>query len=356
MVKHLLLFILLALESYSFAVLRMYDNAPPQEQQGFFNYNQTIEPQNPNAVGSFQTQYINFRKNDTSSSKHIPYIPLEQQTQEAQLPEFRHGNGRATPQEIAQIKQLYRHVNIHNKIEAVNFVNIHFMYVLPTSVEDFSEKLKGNNVLSQAAITSFETQYKKNVSNTDTIVLNNKNFGITGSYGKRIGYDLLTEWQVFFYQAKYVSDSQFKGAENIFKVSYMDGTNEVVMGYKNVEYIQRTFGVHYNLHKTFPDFFKESNNVTFRKLVPYFMIGAGVSSRFELLRMSNGVLGNGGQTGGATTKQDYFRIMPSFSVGIGTTYSFTQKVAMDFRFSTIQVIPNFNLKNFVFQVGGRFYI
>jgi len=356
MVRPLLLLLLLVLENHSFAVLRIYDNTLPEEQQGFFNYNQTVEQQNPNAVGSFQNQYINFWKSGMSSSKHIPYTPTEHQTEETHLPEFKHGNAKATPAEVAQIKQLYRHVNIHNKIEAVNFVNMHFMYVLPTSVGSFSEKLKGDNILSQAAISLFETQYKSNVSNTDTIVLNNKNFGITGSYGKRIGYDLLTEWQVFFYQAKYVADSQFKGTENIFKVSYNDGTNDVVIGYQNVEYIQRTFGVHYNLHKTFPDFFKESNNVTFRKLVPYFMFGGGFSSQFQLLRISNGVLGNGGTTGGLTTKQDYFKIMPSFAVGIGTTYFVTKKVAMDFRFSTIQVVPNLNLKNFIFQIGGRFYI
>jgi hypothetical protein len=333
-----------------------YSNQP----QGVFdmqNQNEEMPSNDEYFTPYHYKQPITNQKNHSMlpTLKHTPYSSSAPEAYIPNAPYLKEDGRRATPAEIAFIKQYYRHVNVHDKIPEQNFVNFHFIYAPPLAVQNFAKKLKYKDKFEQEVINQFATQYKANVDNTSDLLMDSMNFGVTFSYGTRKNYDILTEWQVFLFQGRYIADKQFKGDATNFQVEYVDGEDEVSVSYQNVEFIQRTIGIHYNVYKEYLDLLKDSPNVTLKKIVPYFMAGIGLSSQFEFLRLSNGRLGMGGLTGGRTTKQNFFSIKPSFGVALGARYMITKTISFDTRVATLQVIPNINIRNFNLQVGARFY-
>ncbi|MFT4967740.1 MAG: hypothetical protein ACI9CD_000752 [Candidatus Deianiraeaceae bacterium] len=290
-----------------------------------------------------------------SSSQHQRYIEPKVEKPLPSVPKWKKDGHRASAGEITQINNLYRHTNVHNKIPKSTFINIHLLYAPPLQVKNFSNKLQSDNIIEQSAIKQFISQYQQNINNSSDMIMDSMNFGISFSYGKRIGYDILKEWKIYLHQGRFVSNKTFHGANSTFDIAYNDGRNGVVIKYKNVEFIQRTMGVHYSIYKEFVDFLSDSHNATIRKVIPYVSAGIGVASQFAFLRLSNGGIGSGGISGGDTTAHNVFAFKPSFDISLGARYKITNRVFFDLRVSSFQAMQDINTKNLWGQSGVVFY-
>lgn len=342
-ISYFIISLFLFVEANTFAVMPPYLNDDA--------YNSYLMSQQNTQNNDYNNPYKYSQRNNFEQ-QYIPYAPPPV-VEEVKLPEMS-ASRRATKKEIMEIENLYRHATVTDKIPSTKFFKFSFIYVLPATVKDFTKKLESNSVFTESAIKAFETYYTTNVSNSGIITLNKRNFGVSFGYGKRIAYDVLSEVEAFFYQSGFIGDKQFLGKNTTFDMVFQENNQEITVQYNNVEYIQRTIGMHYNIYKEFPDLFRESTNVFFKKLVPYFKIGGGLTSRYHFLRLSQGILGNGGTRGGETTKQNYFNIRPSFGLGIGTTYQINDSLSTEFNLSTIQVVTDIQPKNFMVQMGFRY--
>lgn len=317
---------------------------------------QTPNPQNYSNLQTNNSPTLLQNKalhNIRQQNKHQQYQPPAPFQATPNPPQLKKRSGRATETEILQIKQQYRHVNINNKIPQKNYFTFSAMYAPPSyKVTNFANKLNGKNTFEQSAISAFTIKYSEAFAKSKDISMNEKNLGISGTFGKRIAYDALSEWQFSIFQARFLAPANMKNPQSqAFVVKYPSPITDQTISeaYRNTELLQRNINLHYNLIKEFKSLLQGE------KTVPYVLGGIGITSQWHTLRLSNGRLGMAGLTGGRTTKQEYLSIKPSFVLALGVFHHTSQNFAFNFRLSSHQLFTEIVRTNYISQFGITFF-
>ena len=279
--------------------------------------------------------------------KQIPVFPMQK------IDTFK---TRATKEDLQLINKYYRHPSLVDKVQGNKYLFVSFIYTLPTRVASPENGLSPMSgvafPLTNAIIQNFKQNHSSNV------VLNKRPFGFSIAFGSQVAYSIKREFEFVFYQASYIYNNNNPNAvvndpnANRLKIIYPENGFDVTVLFDNAEYIRRTIGLHYNIQKDFNSFFSSNPDTFFNKITPFIAGGIGLTSRVTMLRLSNGILGNGGGIEDVVTNVNYLKIMPSFNLGAGFRYKISDKFAFNLKFNTIQVINDINLSNNYVMQGG----
>jgi hypothetical protein len=274
--------------------------------------------------------------------KNTPVFPVDQ---------IDYTKQRASKQEIALIKQYYKHPSITDKVQASKYIAIGFIYTMPTRVTNARNGLSGSTPITQAVISDFNKNHSSNV------ILNKRPFGFGLAFGSQVSYSVKREFEFIFYQASYLYNNSNPMATNQtdaskLKIIYKENGVDITALFDNAEYIRRNISFHYNLQKDFNNFFSDNSDAFLNKVIPFIIGGIGLTSRVSMIRVSNGILGNGNGIDDIMTTVNYLRIMPSVNLGIGIRYKINDTFAFNLKINTIQVVNDINLSgNYIMQGG-----
>ena len=289
--------------------------------------------------------------------EHKKYVePIkEEKIQILDYDEYNPKHRQATQEELARLRQHYRHVSLKEKVPQLSYIAFRYIYALPTVVNDYQNKVSGSTVVQKAAIDVFNAI---SAANQNQLLLDQRSFGLGASYGKRLSKRTASEWEIMFYQKSFIhSDNTSTGIA--VNYDYTDATGAPQVGtimYNNVEYIQRNLALTYSRHLEFLSFFGESSSDKIAKFVPYATLGVGTISRWNFLRFSSGILGTtSAMATDLTTNEEMFKFMPAFVYGVGLKYQFTQSLHFDAQFKSTQPINDINIQNYIALAGLRIY-
>jgi hypothetical protein len=261
---------------------------------------------------------------------------------------------RASERDLNIIKQYYRHTNIVDKVSDRSYITISFIYTMPTGISSNNELSanKGSPELTQAVINNFNTNYRNNLT------LNGRNFGLGFVFGSQVSFSVKREFELLLYQASnvyFIRNPNQQTADpsgGRLQIVYKQNDVDITASFDNAEYIKRNISFHYNIQKDFNGLFSKTPNTFFNKLTPFISVGGGISSRVTFLRLSNGFLGDGNEISDVITNVNYLKLMPSFGVGVGLRYQFSDNLAFNLKVNSIQVINDINFaENYIVQSG-----
>lgn len=322
----------------SFAMYQNSEDNYNPDTQNFQIYNQ--EHHNETFQdGHYFSQKDGQIQNYLPSYKHNNYTKFEEDTPIPQVPDIKSFHKRATESEIEKVKQQYRHVNLTNKLPRDDYFSINFRYGSPTfMIKNFASRLSAGSDKERAAIAKFSAKYLEAHKSND-ITFNGRNVGLSLNFGKRIAYDALSEWEFFIFQGQFVAGLDMKDDDGSFQFE----ANDTSFSHRNVEYLHRMVGVHYNLIKEFRTTFEKS------QIMPYVFGGLGTTTQWGTLRFD----GNGAVNvlSGNYTRQQFFSFYPSFNLGAGFRYKTKSNISVDVKLSTVQAFNDINMKNYFFNIG-----